>query len=806
MADRLDDLICTSHPGASAMETLAILLLGWIIFGTILTIIGRFVYSKLLLDVPKDSLLDPPPPGTAGTAGTAAPAPPSGENAAEKVTNTERFINTLKSNPPPAPPKLLQRSKSGSVRSVHSFDASQQQQQQHQHVLVPIVTGSNADCVKWVTNCLHFVYSRNQLWSDLIATWKESLNALTKRSEIETGVSVEIQQLVFQEELPPRMLNVFCEISSSDRAAITGDFESRFALLVRARREQRDHQTISDYRLQVERLRGRINVMADHRDCTGVIKFDGWPEVKITAMKDDLPSSQEVATPAANTSSDEQLLLDIILEMVTSALRSGTNHLNWSRYPDFPRYVASHQQAEPVLPVHYDSMLQSRAPKAMRDKKLLVKVIRANGLSPLKGMTAGDMQEVYAIIEMDDPPQRHQTAPKKGTENPFWDENYVFDVGATTEEIMFEVYSRGSGRNTVFLGLGIVGMEELPLGHSQKQVITLQSRPYENDPVSGTLTVEFLFVDSAEEANQLMASMGAANHKAQLKSGNQFLESLPKEPPVLPMRKSHILRGAIPRDFEAVDPLDKRDSFYATDGDFSLHSGTGSVGSSLAGKEEEGERVRGGRARKRNFFRSIKDRLSRSKKRSRSVDPGAPRDDSLSCDESLLRSVSVDRARASQLLEVPGMVSSEMDSTRSSLSEVSVISTASTSRTFLDEASTLVLETLENDIKKHYLIPMAMAEKRKWKKKGTKLHIFSDHVFVARHLPGGSPCQVCQQTLPRRLVGKQGYECRDCLLRCHKPCHVKVDTLCPNSSVPYMELEFVEGVDEATGKARNGII
>ena len=82
-----------------------------------------------------------------------------------------------------------------------------------------------------------------------------------------------------------------------------------------------------------------------------------YHQVKITAMKDDLPSSQEVATPAANTSSDEQLLLDIILEMVTSALRSGTNHLNWSRYPDFPRYVASHQQAEPVLPVHYDSMV-----------------------------------------------------------------------------------------------------------------------------------------------------------------------------------------------------------------------------------------------------------------------------------------------------------------------------------------------------------------------------------------------------------------------------------------------------------------
>ncbi len=34
---------------------------------------------------------------------------------------------------------------------------------------------------------------------------------------------------------------------------------------------------------------------------------------------------------------------------------------------------------------------------------------------------------------------------------------------------------------------------------------------------------------------------------------------------------------------------------------------------------------------------------------------------------------------------------------------------------------------------------MAMADKRQWKKKGTKLHIFNDHIFVARHLPGYRP-------------------------------------------------------------------
>lgn len=54
-----------------------------------------------------------------------------------------------------------------------------------------------------------------------------------------------------------------------------------------------------------------------------------------------------------------------------------------------------------------------------------------------------------------------------------------------------------------------------------------------------------------------------------------------------------------------------------------------------------------------------------------------------------------------QLLAVPGL-SGEIDSTRSSLSEVSAISNAST-RTYLDEASTLVLESTDNGVKKYFL-------------------------------------------------------------------------------------------------------
>ena len=65
---------------------------------------------------------------------------------------------------------------------------------------------------------------------------------------------------------------------------ITGDFESRFNILVRAKREQRDHQNISDYRLQVDRLRGRLNASTDFRDGAVAIKFDGWPDVIIVNL------------------------------------------------------------------------------------------------------------------------------------------------------------------------------------------------------------------------------------------------------------------------------------------------------------------------------------------------------------------------------------------------------------------------------------------------------------------------------------------------------------------------------------------
>lgn len=37
---------------------------------------------------------------------------------------------------------------------------------------------------------------------------------------------------------------------------------------------------------------------------------------------------------------------------------------------------------------------------------------------------------------------------------------------------------------------------------------------------------------------------------------------------------------------------------------------------------------------------------------------------------------------------------------------------------------------------RHFLVPLAVAQRPRWRRKGTKLHIYNDHTFVAKHLSG----------------------------------------------------------------------
>lgn len=49
-----------------------------------------------------------------------------------------------------------------------------------------------------------------------------------------------------------------------------------------------------------------------------------------------------------------------------------------------------------------------------------------------------------------------------------------------------------------FLGLGLVGIDELAVGPASSQILALQPRPYETEKVSGAIYVEFVFIDGAD--------------------------------------------------------------------------------------------------------------------------------------------------------------------------------------------------------------------------------------------------------------------------------------------------------------------
>ena len=46
----------------------------------------------------------------------------------------------------------------------------------------------------------------------------------------------------------------------------------------------------------------------------------------------------------------------------------------------------------------------------------------------------------------------------------------------------------------------------------------------------------------------------------------------------------------------------------------------------------------------------------------------------------------------------------------------------------------ILIEIVDFFYFRHYLIPYHTAKKGKFGKRGTKLHIFMDHVFVAQHI------------------------------------------------------------------------
>ncbi|XP_050518682.1 phospholipid transfer protein C2CD2L isoform X7 [Diabrotica virgifera virgifera] len=736
LAEVVEDLICTfDGSGDTTMDTLAMFVFGWILAALFILWLGKVLYEKFqnrqkTQSEAKAKLIEAPAKTTDSI---------DAEKVVKKVSSAPLAARSGGGGGyvPPTPP----------VRKRLTRQSPAPESRKPRYVPAPQCTGPDNVCVLWVNDVLQWLYNDFVIFHELLGVWIAALNEYTKKSGAEQGIGVELIRIL-PETHPPVLSNIFAEADSKDDVTITCDCESTPAFQLKSFRQTGEKSETSHYRVNVNRFRARLNIFCVSEKLKANVKCDGWPEIKIALA------------PVGNIKNnlDESQLQEVITEILTDALRNTDVDFNLAEYPTCPRLVRHVAVPGQMLPVHYDSMgmgnisptfsstpnhLTSGSRQIPGEKRLLVKVVRAAQLGASQGCA-----EPYCVVEMDEPPQKNQTAVAKNTDSPQWDEHFLFDLSPNTAELLFEIYDHSVKPNK-FLGLGIVGVEELLVNPSQRQIISLQSRPYESDPVSGTLTVEFLFIEGADIPNI---------------SGSQ------------PYKIKETLRSPSP----ATNRLNVTNTMTTS----TFQNDALTNGNHLP---DMGYRDLDRNRQNPNTNTLVIHSMQRQPSQ-RLVKPG---------DYSFTNTTSPQLQNESQQnlefrgyrLNVPGQRSMDETSRRSSLSEASGMSSAST-RTYINEASTLVLETVENGIKRHYLVPLSLAQKNKWRKKGTKLHIFNDHTFVAKHLQGGTVCQVCGKSIARRF-GKQGYECRDCLIKCHKHCHVKVNDNCPTSTIHSVELSYI---------------
>ncbi|XP_073814182.1 uncharacterized protein isoform X20 [Musca autumnalis] len=902
------------------MDSLAMFIFIWAVLALFLVWLCKFLYQKYMV---KDK------PVSASNSRQSSVAPGAGGVKTEKrlseprdILASKSEIKDLLSKPSaggavggrgrtPGPGGIggvggsMGMGSSGARRRVVRQSSTGPENRKKRYVPPPSnVVGPETTSVTWTSQVFRWLYSDLVIVNELLMSWVIALNdTLRKNTDEQQAVGVEIVR-VLPDSPPPALSNIFCNADEANPAdmLITFDCDAMPVFQVKAFRQKSGKVETSHYKLTVSRFRARIANAMNYNTLKGDMRVEGFPDIRISmnsvgAIK---PMDQEETQVQATIS-----------EMMTRALRETVYPVDFSIYTTCPRAEIEPMDLPVIYPMPYETVAVSnnmdfgaQGPTPMiSGRRLLVKIVKGEGLK--------DARDPYVVVEMDEPPQKNQTGARQGNQ-PYWDEHFLFDLSPQSAEILFEVYDRPADATEApkFLGLGLVGIDELAVGPASTQVLALQPRPYETQQVSGSITVDFVFIEGAEipagprpyklkealhistpsinehlkngsnlaDAAVRALQEGALNTNGQPSKSTLIIHSVQrvevnKDGQIEVKESQDVLNAAVSKALEStagleatdesilpIDSLENieqitQDTSVTTDitasptdsypqtecltekpspenttgndsalGDSTTEYGQPNAASSPNGHnnyQQNGASMGGyspannnnnsysnngystnslprngvmtqqplssppnsdlddrGRSKKRNFFGTLKKRLSRSKTRTHSADQQQHQSNQTTTPTGTLngdsRSLSVDRAVLSK--------SNSLES-----SAISGFSSAST-KTYVHEASTLVLETIENGIKRHFIVPLNIAQRPRWRRKGTKLHIYNDHTFIAKHLSGGGlQCSICMKSIPRR-PGKQGYECRDCQLICHKQCHVRAPQACPNPTVLSMEL------------------
>ncbi|XP_043947606.1 uncharacterized protein LOC108030165 isoform X17 [Drosophila biarmipes] len=842
LADQIDDYICSFEGlGDLTMDSLAIFIFLWAVLALFSVWLIKLLYHKYLSKDKSSSAANSRQTSVAPASGS----PSSAAGKAEKRLSEPRDLLATKSKvedlskpltggsggrgrSSASPLNSAGAAAGGPRRRVVRQSSTGPENRKKRYVPPPSnVVGPETSSVTWTSQVFRWLYSDLVIVNELLMSWVIAINDTLRKSVEEHGVAVEVVR-VLPDSPAPGLNNIFCNCDENNPAdmLITFDCDAMPVLQVKTFRQKAGKVETSHYKVTVSRFRARMAIPMNYNTLKGEMRVEGYPDVRIAMNSVGAIKAMD---------QDEQQLQTVISDILTTALRDTVYPVDFSIYSTCPRAEVEPLDLPVIYPVHYDSLAHNMEHHlggvGLRDsqhmvsgRRLLVKIVKGEGIR--------EAQNPYVVIEMDEPAQKNQTGTQRGNK-PFWDEHFLFELSPQSAEILFEVYDHPviASDPPKFLGLGLVGIDELAVGPASTQLLQLQPRPYETQPVSGSITVDFVFIEGAEipvgvrpqrlkEALRLstpainehirngadladaalralqdgaLSGGGSGGqpskstliiHSVQRNSSspNAFKVEVNKEGQIEVTERATELDQAVAQAFERAAnearselELEQAQEEKASQlGEALNDSGNGTVN-----EESTAELGQPNAASSPNGSGYHNNYSLNGNGNSNGAGSGGY--------NSLPRN-----GGAQQVVQHSGLVEGHdvVDDRGRSKKQSSAISgfSSASNKTYVHEASTLVLETVENGVKRHFIVPLAIAQRPRWRRKGTKLHIYNDHTFIAKHLSGsGLQCSICMKSIPRR-PGKQGYECRDCQLICHKQCHIRAPQACPNPTVLSMEL------------------
>lgn len=696
---------------------------------------------------------------------------------------------------------------------------------------------------KWVYNLLKFAFSgphKNK--SGIIAKdWIASLNEQAKKISAGSGNKRNSRPFLFksvnEKSRTPKLTKLRAEVTPNGTTCIVGHFEAK-KLLFELTFEDKSSPTQEAAAFKkspmvtVEKLIGEVILTPSwdsfsHFRITG--SFMGRPQIAKVTFLDEVKngSSSLPATPSTPAPTDQELTVQVY-----QCISNTSVDLNLSSCTSLPEAVISGSSPNQSLVSKVEEMIElikketlsasatSNATDAQpvplptprlrpTDRRLLVKVIKANMLSPVSNETG--TCNPYCMLESDFPAQKHRTNTIHSTVEPFWDEHFLFDIGRRTKYLTVTVYDRDQSQDKNILGQCKVDLLECRRVNVSRHTFKLVN-PYVTTGATqhGTVTLELMFMGQGSERKMSPDATGDVTSGGQ-ESGKSNRNSLVVQVGNLtltdgqsqasPRSSTSVTFNTVP----APDPPNPgRKSAFSP-----VRRGR-SRNKSVSPKRSERSRSR--TSENSGAARAIKDWFSR---RDRSVDlastslsgAGAATDQLQSSSSSShlnpLQQPLIVRLRSKDQLNQhsvtgapPGHSPNSQQNPAQQPSSMGTLNYSETSsinsrNSFVNyDQSTLVIEAPGGE--KYFLIAKELAKSGKHGLKGSKLHIYNDHTFVATHFTRSETCEVCLKPISKRLgIGKQGYKCRDCEYTCHKGCHYKTELICANSKVSTMEMEFI---------------